>query len=341
MIFDPSPQLDIKETEELFPEHSYYNAKFLGKGGCGSVFIVRSSQYNQDFCIKRIQIHKGNYDGYAENEATALIRLCHPNIISMYEFFFDRTLSFLYIVLEYCRGGSLKDLIERKGPIKPPLLYSYCYQILNALLHCHEQNIAHRDIKPSNILLDNYGRIKLADFGLSKMLKKGELINSFSGSRQHMAPEVILRKNVDPFLADIWSLGTTFYAIAFGYLPWGECTEEDMDMAISLGMLTFPTHADRDFCNLIRSMVVVNPAKREPLQNLVNSPLFDKIQKHNFTSMSPASGGVSQAPQIKKPSHVPASFSYNRIISNRRGTKACVLNNQQNRLKSKMQHTFA
>ena len=132
----------------------------------------------------------------------------------MYEFFFDNTLSSLYIFLEYCNWGSLQDLVDRKGPIKPPLLDLYYFQILNALSYCHEKNIAHRDIKPSNILLDSYGRIKLADFGLSRKLEKGEIIHSYGGSRQYMPPEVICRNQVDPFLANIWSLGITFYVMA-------------------------------------------------------------------------------------------------------------------------------
>ncbi|KAH0790277.1 CAMK family protein kinase [Histomonas meleagridis] len=287
MILNQSQQISVTEIQHVFPEHHYQYKKPIGAGGNGSVFLVSSDKYHQDFCIKRIPQNSSTIDE-AKNEATTLIRLCHPNIISMYEFFFDENHTNLYIVLEHCGGGSLKDLIDKEGPIRPPKLYSFCYQILKALLHCHEQNVAHRDIKPANILLDNYGRPKLADFGLSKRFEKGEIINSYSGSLPYMAPEIICHQNTDPFLADIWSLGITFYQIAFGRLPWGKCNESELEIAIKIGFLEFPPYADPEFCKLIRSMAAVNPQRRESIQLLLRSPIFDNIQKYNYISLLPS-----------------------------------------------------
>ena len=322
IVTDDVPQLSFTEIQEILHEHQYHVKHSLGAGRHGSVFLVHSDRYNQDFCIKRIQQSELKYDNHTKNEAATLVRLYHPNIISMYEFFFDETQTILYMVLEYCSGGSLKDLIEREGPIRPPKLYSICFQIINALLHCHEQNIAHRDIKPANILLDNYGRPKLADFGLSKKLEKGESLNSFAGSRPYMAPEVISRQSVDPFLADIWSLGVTFYTIAFGKLPWSSCNEVEMDMAIKLGVFSFPSYAEPAFCQLISSMVVVNPSKRKPLTQLLGSPVFDGIQKHNYAGIRPMYQFGSQVLSHQRPySTVPASLSHNKILSSQNHLK--------------------
>jgi serine/threonine protein kinase len=74
------------------------------------------------------------------------------------------------IILEYCPGGNLHELIKSTGAIKNPKLYEYCYQILLTVDYLHLNKIAHRDIKYSNILLDQNGRIKLADFGLSELI---------------------------------------------------------------------------------------------------------------------------------------------------------------------------
>ncbi|KAH0785356.1 CAMK family protein kinase [Histomonas meleagridis] len=313
MLLNQSPQITLTEIQEILPEHHYHFTRAIGVGGFGSVFLVRSDKYNQDFCIKRIKQKEPAFD-QTKNEAETLIRLCHPNIISMYEFFFDETRTYLYIVLEYCKGGSLKDLVQKEGPIKPPKLYSYCYQIMNALFHCHEQNVAHRDIKPANILLDSYGRTKLADFGLSKKFEKGEVLKSCAGSRPFMAPEIINGQNNDPFLADIWSLGITFYTIAFGKLPWKVHDVDEMENAISLGIFTFPSYAEPGFCQLIRSMTAVNPKKREPLAKLLRSPIFDSIKKYNYSSLPQTQ---SERSYRKSTSFLPSSVSHNRIISNR------------------------
>ncbi|KAH0795454.1 CAMK family protein kinase [Histomonas meleagridis] len=277
--------ISLNEIRELLPEHHYHYVRPINSGGFGSVFLVRSEKYNQEFCIKRI--HQPNLSfNETKNEATTLIELCHPNIISMYEFFFDESHTSLYIVLEHCNGGSLKDIIEKEGPIKPPKLYSFCYQIMNALLYCHERNIAHRDIKPANILLDNYGRPKLADFGLSKKIEKGKTLQSYVGSLPFMAPEIICRDNIDPFLADIWALGITFFVIAFGRLPWRVQNNEELEAAIRTGILSFPSCADTEFCRLIRAMTAVNPMKRESLQKLLCSPIFQNIQKYECAKLS-------------------------------------------------------
>jgi serine/threonine protein kinase len=101
-----------------------------------------------------------------KEEFEVLKKLVHPNIINLYSLLSIDQKDFL--VLEYCSEGSLQQLIEKNGPIRPPKLYLYCSQLLSAVSYLHQNKIAHLDIKPSNILLDTYGRLKLADFGISE-----------------------------------------------------------------------------------------------------------------------------------------------------------------------------
>ncbi|KAH0791249.1 CAMK family protein kinase [Histomonas meleagridis] len=341
MLLKQVPQISLTEIQEVLPEHHYHYSRPINAGGFGSVFLVLSDKYNQEFCIKRIKQPESAFDE-TKNEATTLIRLCHPNIISMYEFFFDSTRTSLYIVLEYCSGGSLKDLIEREGPIKPPKLYSYCYQIMKALLYCHEQNVAHRDIKPANILLDNYGRPKLADFGLSQKLEKGENIKSYAGSRPFMAPEVISYQNADPFLADIWSLGITFYTIAFGKLPWSFHNSEELEMAIKIGVFSFPSYAEPEFCKLIRSMTAINPLKREPLTKLLRSPIFNSIQKYSNVPMCSSHNNYTENSAHQKFSYIlPSSISHGNIIRRRMNNMPYLQNKQNTKKGAKVRNTFA
>ncbi|OHT09198.1 hypothetical protein TRFO_22034 [Tritrichomonas foetus] len=109
-------------------------------------------------------------------EVSALSKLSHPNIVSAFEGFVcgDR----LVLILEYCPGGSIQDMLHNGDILKGDRLHAFTYQIVSALRHCHEKGIAHRDIKPANIFIDRYGRPKLADFGLATFVKNGENRNS-------------------------------------------------------------------------------------------------------------------------------------------------------------------
>ncbi|KAH0787489.1 CAMK family protein kinase [Histomonas meleagridis] len=338
MLISSQPQISLTEIQEVLPEHHYHFVRTIGSGGFGSVFLVHSDKYSQCFCIKRIKLAE-SMSGETKNEAATLRRLCHPNIISMYEFFFNNARTNLYIVLEYCGGGSLRELIEKEGPIRPPKLYSYCYQIMKALLYCHDQSVAHRDIKPGNILLDNYGRPKLADFGLSKKVEKGKTTKDCAGSRPYMAPEILNCQNSDPFLADIWSLGITFYTMAFGRLPWIYRNNEELEMSIKTGIISFPSYADKEFCQLIRSMTSINPSKRESLSKLIRSPIFENIQKYNYSSVCPLRKASTE--NVLRRVFLTPTKSKTKIVRQRINNKSDFLKKPEMKQGAVLQKTFA
>ncbi|OHS99423.1 hypothetical protein TRFO_34096 [Tritrichomonas foetus] len=155
----------IKNT---LKEHDYIHIRPIGKGGFSTVHLVLSTRYQEQFVCK---VSEGTKSTASEKEIKTLLNLAHPHIINMYEYFYDQSNSYLFIILEYCPGGSLDDVIKANGPLQPKQLYEYCRQTISALSYCHNRGIAHRDIKPANILLDKNGRIQLADFGLSTKYK--------------------------------------------------------------------------------------------------------------------------------------------------------------------------
>ena len=323
-----TPEL-LQQMRETICQHGYILEKQIGSGGFSVVFLVESIKYHRKFVIKvrynrqdmtkktklslnnknnnplmqskeiLLNIMNNNSDdendveNNANNDITEislLLKLSHPNIISMYEYFTDPF--FLYIVLEYCPGGNLGDYIKKNGPLPKHLLYPIMSQIASALELCHKHNIAHRDIKPENIFIDCNGRPKLADFGLSSEVHRrnenengsvgcqdvmtADKLKDFCGSRPFMSPELINKRYpCDPFKADIWALGITYYALIVGDVPWKTENRMEMDVAISVGMVNF-THKDItfDMVKILKKMIDINPSKRVSIEWIVNQPIF-------------------------------------------------------------------
>lgn len=320
-VKEKSKPLDINIIRKTLTENGYALLRPIGKGGFGSVFLVFSNQYSIEFVVK-VSDYKGSFKADSPNsgeldfnEINNLINLIHPNIINMYKYFTDD--HYLYIVLEYCEGGSLKDLLSSQGRIRPPLLFNYCHQILTALKHCHDIQIAHGDLKPANVLIDKNQRLKLADFGLSKGFnrkfcstvdaddttdndhsvgKNGEiLIKEFDGSIPYMPPELLQMQPYDPFKADVWSLGVTFYQLATGHLPWNYKNPKEMRMSINYGAFSFPNiKLPSSFCSILHKMIEVIPAKRATIDWLIEQPIFNQLPsvpaKKSILSKSPSIG---------------------------------------------------
>lgn len=312
-------QLDLSMIRQTLKQNGYTFLSPIGKGGFSSVFLVFSIQYNLEFVVK-VSTYKSSHKSSEESnefdlsEINHLINLNHRNIISMYKYFTDS--HYLYIVLEYCEGGSLKDQIQQNGKISSRILYQYCYQILKALKHCHDRKIAHNDIKPANVLIDKNQRLKLADFGLSKGFspklihaednaasnnddhqvgKNGEiLIKHFGGSRPYMAPELLNLTAYDPFKADIWSLGVTFYELATGHLPWKTNDLEQMRLQISVGNFSFQNlKLNPRFCKIIHRMLEVIPSKRPKVDWLLEQSIFTQNESPQKIRMSQVNKSIS------------------------------------------------
>jgi serine/threonine protein kinase len=201
-----------------------------------------------------------------------LKQLIHPNILNLYSLL--KFNSSECIVLEYCSGGTIEDLVKSHGPIKPPTLYRYCFQILSAV-ECMPQNkIAHRDIKPSNIMLDSSDEIKLADFGMSMEMSRS-IKSTFEGTRVYMAPELLNKmKGYDPFLTDVYSLGVTFYFMSQGIDPFVSSNDISLINLISSGYYSPLQNIDPTFRKIICQMISVVPKNKPSISSLFSNPIF-------------------------------------------------------------------
>ena len=139
---------------------------------------------------------------------------------------FGRTDEFFYFVMEYVDGVNLRALI-RDGKLEPEQALKIVPQICDALQFAHDEGVVHRDIKPENILIDKKGRVKIADFGLAKLLGRTQDELSLTGTGQlmgtlgYMAPEQLQEAHTVDHRADIYSLGVVFYEMLTGKLPIG------------------------------------------------------------------------------------------------------------------------
>jgi len=218
-----NPQLE--KIARQFPQLEIL--ELLGQGGMGVVYKARQRHLNRLVAVKILPPSADADPAFAERftrEAQALAQLNHPNIVQVYDF--GRTDEFFYFVMEFVDGLNLRALI-RGGHLEPAQALKIVPQICEALQFAHDEGIVHRDIKPENILIDKRGRVKIADFGLAKLLGRSPDELSLTGTGQlmgtlgYMAPEQLQQAHTVDHRADIYSLGVVFYEMLTGQLPIG------------------------------------------------------------------------------------------------------------------------
>jgi tRNA A-37 threonylcarbamoyl transferase component Bud32 len=217
----PTPE----ELADLFPQLEIL--ELLGQGGMGAVYKARQPGLDRFVALKILPPEAVRDPAFAERfsrEARALAKLNHPNIVSVYDS--GKAGDLYYFIMEFIDGVNLRQLI-RTGHILPREALQIVPQICDALQFAHDEGIVHRDIKPENILLDKRGRVKIADFGIAKLLGSKAVEYTLTGPWQvmgtahYMAPEQMAKPQEVDHRADIYSLGVVFYELLTGQLPIG------------------------------------------------------------------------------------------------------------------------
>lgn len=202
--------------------------EFLGRGGMGVVYKARQKQLDRIVALKVLAPEFAQDPAFSERfsrEAKALAKLSHPHIVAVHDFGVTESGQY-YFVMEFVEGTNLREVIRAKK-LSPSEALAMVPQICEALQFAHEEGIVHRDIKPENILLDKKGRVRIADFGLAKLMGRLRSDDSLTangqrmGTPHYMAPEQMEKPLSVDHRADIYSLGVVLYEMLTGELPLG------------------------------------------------------------------------------------------------------------------------
>ena len=199
----------------------YEILEVIGIGGMAVVYKAMDHRLNRLVAVK---ILKDEYSGDADlrrrfqGESQAVAMMSHPNIVSIYDV--SKTDSLDYIVMELIDGITLKQYMEKKGPLSWRETLHFSMQIAKALEHAHSRNIIHRDIKPHNVMILKDGSVKVADFGIARIASaQNTLTKEALGSVHYISPEQAKGARVDN-RSDIYSLGVVMYEMLTGRPPY-------------------------------------------------------------------------------------------------------------------------
>eukprot|EP01116_Phalansterium_solitarium_P005805 TRINITY_DN178_c0_g1_i2.p1 TRINITY_DN178_c0_g1~~TRINITY_DN178_c0_g1_i2.p1 ORF type:complete len:259 (-),score=68.20 TRINITY_DN178_c0_g1_i2:443-1219(-) len=211
-----------------------------------------------------------------QTEIDILRRVRHPFIISLKEMF--ETPTHIYLVMELVTGGEVFDKIVERGAYSEKHASKLIREVLDAISYLHKNGVVHRDLKPENLLYVNDHQdsdIKLADFGLSKIVGNSMLLNTACGTPGYVAPEVLKCIGYDKAV-DLWSVGVILYILLCGFPPFYDENTSVLFEQIMLGKYQFTApywdHVSDSAKDLVRHLLVVDPTKRYTAQEALHHP---------------------------------------------------------------------
>ncbi len=208
--------------------------QLVGQGGMGTVYLARQARPSRNVAVKVLQpnmsvgseVHQEFLVRF-RREADVIARLDHVNIMPIYEYGEQANLA--YLVMPYLSGGSLRDVLNKRGTLTLNEAMTYIDQAASALDYAHAQGVVHRDLKPANFLLAGDGRLVLADFGIARIMEESAAgagltgTGTILGTPEYMAPEMARGEPID-YRVDIYELGVVLFQMLSGRLPFSGST---------------------------------------------------------------------------------------------------------------------
>jgi len=295
----------------------------LGRGGMALVYRAHERELGREVAVKVLPFALAFDAEFVERfqrEARTAAQLEHPNIIPIYRV--GRSGRAIYFVMKYLRGGSLAELLQKRGRLTAPEIRRLLLDCAGALSYAHQRGIVHRDMKPDNVMFDEFGQVLLTDFGIAKAMSGGRLTGTglSIGTPHYMSPEQARAQPIDG-RSDIYSLGVVAYQCLTGQVPF------DGEDSFAIGYkhitepvppLTFAAADDRQLYETIRRMMMKDPGDRpqdcaELIAGLQRQPtaapgsLISASAAPAAPLVSPAGGGQTTSIPPTRTLHTPRS----------------------------------
>eukprot|EP00795_Rhopilema_esculentum_P016957 gene16957-8455_t len=250
--------------------------KTIGKGNFAVVKLGRHRITKSQVAIKIIDKSRLDQSNITKvrREVEIMKFLRHQHVLKLYQVM--ETSNMMYIVTEYASNGEMFAHIDKTGRLSEEEARRIFCQILSAVDYCHQRHVVHRDIKTENLLLDENMNLKIADFGFGNFFKDNEHLKSWCGSPPYAAPEIFEGKEYFGPEVDLWSLGVVLYVLVCAALPFdGTSFAEVRDHVLS-GRFRVPYFMSSELEDLIKKILVKNPAQRYTIQQIKEHPWMQK-----------------------------------------------------------------
>ena len=254
--------------------NNYHIYDEIGRGKSSVVYKGRKKKTIEYLAVKSVEKSRRTK---ILNEVRIMHTLDHENILKFYNWY--ETKNHLWIIFEYCAGGSLLTLIEQDKKINEQAVRSFGFDLVRALLYLHSFGIIYSDLKPSNILFTEYGQLKLSDFGLATRildLVQDKDLNSKKGTPFYMAPELFQEEGVHSFYSDLWSLGCVLFELASGQPPFASTSFQELVAKIVSEPTPSLPDMSGDFNDLVADLLHKEPSKRISWEELINHPVWER-----------------------------------------------------------------
>ncbi len=289
----------------------YRIVKLIGRGGMADVYLAYDVILKREVAVKIMKADMADDDLALERfkrEAVAATQLSHPNIVDVYDVGDDGDKH--YIVMEYIKGYTLKQLIKKRGPIPYKEAVWMMKQLAGALMEAHRNNVIHRDVKSQNVLIKDDGTIKLSDFGIALANGSVQITrkDSVLGSVHYLAPELSKGKQAT-MQSDIYSLGIVFYELLTGDVPFKAETPVQVALMHIKGEIpsvrSFDPSIPQSVENIIIKSTAKDPGKRYRNIALMLQDLNECLKKDHRNDPK-VSLDQEEPVKAKEDKHIPA-----------------------------------